>query len=202
MNKWKTGILFSVALLGALFATAAAVQQEQHALAEKLVRLHVVANSDSKEDQELKLQVRDAVLAVTSSAGASDGDPVEILEEMLPEIQKAAEECLKAHGSSEPVQVRLGMEPYPTRAYENFALPAGVYQSLRVIIGNGQGNNWWCVVFPSICFRATAAELEEAAQVAGMTEGEIRLITEASEGYILKFKTMEILEQIKEKFFR
>lgn len=201
-NKWKTGLLFTMALFGALLATAAVIQQEQQTLAGKLIRLHVVANSDSKEDQLLKLQVRDAVLAVTASVDAQSGDPEERLKQMLPQIKQAAEECLRRQGSSDPVGVSFGDEIFPTRYYENFALPAGVYRSLRVTIGEGQGHNWWCVVFPSICFRATAAELEEAAQVAGLTEGEIRLMTEDLDGYTLKFKSLELLQKIKLALFR
>ena len=191
-----------MALFGALLATAAVIQQEQQTLAGKLIRLHVVANSDSKEDQLLKLQVRDAVLAVTASVDAQSGDPEEHLKQMLPRIKQAAEECLRRQGSSDPVGVSFGDEIFPTRYYENFALPAGVYRSLRVTIGEGQGHNWWCVVFPSICFRATAAELEEAAQVAGLTEGEIRLMTEDLDGYTLKFKSLELLQKIKLALFR
>jgi len=188
-----------MALLGALLATAAVMQQEQQSLAGKLIRLHVVANSDAKEDQILKLQVRDAVLAVTSSVAQDNDEIEEKLKMMLPEIKQAAEDCLRRHGSMDTVRVSFGDERFPTRYYDNFALPAGVYRSLRVTIGEGQGQNWWCVVFPSICFLATAAEMEEAAQVAGLTEGEIRLITEAQDRYALKFKSLELLQQIKQK---
>jgi len=198
-NKWKTGLIFTMALLGALLATAAVMQQEQQSLAGKLIRLHVVANSDAKEDQILKLQVRDAVLAVTSSVAQDNDEIEEKLKMMLPEIKQAAEDCLRRHGSMDTVRVSFGDERFPTRYYDNFALPAGVYRSLRVTIGEGQGQNWWCVVFPSICFLATAAEMEEAAQVAGLTEGEIRLITEAQDRYALKFKSLELLQQIKQK---
>lgn len=201
-KKLKTGLLFTMALLGALLATAAVMQQEQQTLAGKLIRLHVVANSDTKEDQLLKLQVRDAVLAVTASVDTQHGDPEDNLKQMLPQIKQAAEECLRRQGSSDPVGVSFGDEVFPTRYYENFTLPAGVYRSLRVTIGEGKGHNWWCVVFPSICFRATAAELEEAAQVAGLTEGEIRLITEEPDGYQLKFKSLELLQAIKSALFR
>ena len=201
-KKLKTGLLFTMALLGALLATAAVMQQEQQTLAGKLIRLHVVANSDTKEDQLLKLQVRDAVLAVTASVDTQHGDPEDNLKQMLPQIKQAAEECLRRQGSSDPVGVSFGDEVFPTRYYENFTLPAGVYRSLRVTIGEGKGHNWWCVVFPSICLRATAAELEEAAQVAGLTEGEIRLITEEQDGYQLKFKSLELLQAIKSALFR
>lgn len=196
-NKWKTGLLFVLALLGALLATAAAAQQEQQELAGKLIRLHVVANSDSREDQLLKLQVRDAVLAVTASVDAESKDPEAELKQLLPQIKQAAEDCLRLHGSRDTIRVSFGGETFPTRIYDTFTLPAGVYRSLRITIGEGKGHNWWCVVFPSICFRATAAELEQAAQVAGLTEGEIHLITEGEDGYILKFKLLEWLQALK-----
>ena len=92
----------------------------------------------------------------------------------------------------------LAKEQFPTRFYENFALPAGVYTTLRITIGSGEGQNWWCVAFPSICFRATAAELEEAAVSAGFTTEEYRLITGDGEGYVLKFKLLELLDRLKQ----
>jgi len=200
MKKWKTGVLFVMALLAALLATAAAMQQEQQMLAGKLIRLHVVANSDTPRDQELKLMVRDAILNVTSGQLLDREDAEIQLRAMLPEIQKAAENCLRAHGCQDSVQVTLGREGFSTRVYPTFSLPAGVYRSLRVRIGAGEGQNWWCVVFPSICFRATASDLAEAAEVAGFTQEEIRLITGESSGYELKFKTWELLQALKEKF--
>lgn len=191
----KKTILAVLALLAALTATAAALQGEQQALAGKLVRLHVVANSDSEQDQALKLQVRDAVLE------ASEGLEAEDLEAALPRLQAAAQTCLREQGNGDPVTVSLGEERFPTRLYDNFALPAGVYRSLRVTIGAGEGHNWWCVAFPSICFRATAAEVQDAAVSAGFTEEEVRLITGDGGGYVLKFKALELLERLKAWLF-
>lgn len=191
----KKTILAVLALLAALTATAAALQGEQQALAGKLVRLHVVANSDSEQDQALKLQVRDAVLE------ASEGLEAEDLEAALPRLQAAAQACLREQGSGDPVTVSLGEERFPTRLYDNFALPAGVYRSLRVTIGAGEGHNWWCVAFPSICFRATAAEVQDAAVSAGFTEEEVCLITGDGGGYVLKFKALELLERLKAWLF-
>lgn len=191
----KKTILAVLALLAALTATAAALQGEQQALAGKLVRLHVVANSDSEQDQALKLRVRDAVLE------ASEGLEAEDLEAALPRLQAAAQACLREQGSGDPVTVSLGEEHFPTRLYDNFALPAGVYRSLRVTIGAGEGHNWWCVAFPSICFRATAAEVQDAAVSAGFTEEEVRLITGDGSGYVLKFKALELLERLKAWLF-
>ena len=191
----KRIVLFTVLLLLALTVTAAALQREQQALSEKLIRLHVVANSDSEQDQWVKLQVRDAILEVTD--GLDRGG----LAAALPEIEAAAKTCLSDLGQETQVSVSLGQEVFPTRFYENFSLPAGVYRSLRVTIGEGAGQNWWCVAFPSICFRATTAELEEAAVSAGFTTEEVKLIT-GDGGYVLKFKTLELLEKLKEVLLR
>ena len=139
----------TAALLAAFTATAAALQMDQQALADKLVRLHVVANSDTEEDQALKLKVRDAVLTVV------DGLNRDELQSNLPMIRNAARDCLRGQGSNYSVEVTLQKERFPTRAYESFSLPAGVYTALRVTIGEGGGRNWWCVAFPSICFRAS-----------------------------------------------
>lgn len=201
MNKRKTGILFFAVLAAALLTTAATMQWEQQSLADKLIRLHVIANSDSEEDQARKLQVRDAVLELTQLQVNGRDEAEVTLVRLLPDIQKVAEECLRAQGCDDTVLVTLGLESYPTRLYENFALPAGKYRSLRIVIGEGKGENWWCVVFPSICFRATMGDLEEAAQAAGFTDGEIRLITEKPKGYTLKFKSWELLLKLKQKLF-
>lgn len=183
------------AILAAISATAAAWQMDQQRMAEKMVRLHVVANSDTPEDQAMKLIVRDAVVAVTEKMEILE------LESALPEIERAALKTLRNNGCSDPVRVTLALERFPTRIYETFSLPAGVYRALRVTIGDGAGQNWWCVAFPSICFRATTAELEAAAVSAGFSEKEVALITEESAGYVFKFKTLELLAQLKNWLF-
>jgi len=188
----KRMIIFAALLLSAAAISAAALQREQQALSEKLIRLHVVANSDSERDQQVKLLVRDAVLTVTEGLD-KDG-----IQRALPAVQQAAENCLSKLGEEKTVRVTLSHERFPTRLYENFALPAGTYRTLRVTIGVGEGHNWWCVAFPSICMRATVAELEDAAVSAGFTDGEIRLITAESGPYVWKFKTLELLERMKE----
>lgn len=185
---------------GSIFC-AAVLQSQQQALAGKLVRLHIVGHSDAPKDQSEKLLVRDAVLAVTEPLAETADNPRMALAEALPEIKSAAEHCLKLLGSDHTVSVSLEKERFPTRRYENFALPAGVYPSLRVTIGAGEGKNWWCVAFPSVCFCATSDELETAAVFAGFTENEIRLIMEDGDKYILKFKIIELLGELKERLF-
>ncbi len=190
----KRGVLFCAALLAALTATAAVLQMQQQTMAEKMIRLHVVANSDTAEDQAIKLQIRDAVLK------AAEGLEAEDLQTSLPMVRKAARDCLRSLGSSHTVEVTLGPERFPTRHYETFSLPAGVYTALRVTIGEGTGQNWWCVAFPSICLPATAEAMEVQAASAGFTPGEIALITGEPE-YVLKFKSLELLERWKTWMF-
>ena len=188
----KKLILCVMAVLAGLSCTAAALQRSQQSFSEKLVRLHVVANSDSEHDQAIKLRVRDAVLEA-----AQGMEKKEDIAERLPQIEQAAEQCLRSMNCKDPVRVTVQKERFPTRVYETFSLPAGVYTALRVTIGEGAGHNWWCVVFPSICMPA-AADLEEAALTGGFTEDEIGLITEENEGYVLKFKAVEWIEKLKE----
>lgn len=180
-----------------MIVSATAAQAEQQRLSAKLIRLHVVANSDSAHDQAVKLKVRDAVIDAAKPMFEGSDDPRAALEGHLDEIAQVAERCLRELGEPYPVTVRLGKERFPTRQYDTFALPAGVYESLRVTIGAGEGHNWWCVVFPSICLTASMDELEMAAQTAGFSEEEIRLITGADEGFVLKFRLMELAEKLK-----
>lgn len=192
----KRVVLLVVLLLAAMTSTAAILQRQQLLLSEKIIRLHVVANSDSDEDQQVKLLVRDAVIAKL------EGIERDVLPSLLTDIEQAALECLQRQGRNDRVQVTLGIEKFPTRVYETFSLPSGTYTSLRITIGEGAGQNWWCVAFPSICFCATAAEFETMAVSAGFTEKEICLITEESSPYQIKFKSLELLDRLKSMLFR
>ena len=187
----RSMLLLIAAVLAAFTSTAAALQLQQQALSEKMIRLHVVANSDSAEDQAIKLQVRDAVISVTEQLDREE------LQRSLPQIQAAAKLCLQSLGVEDDVTVSLRHERFPTRVYDTFALPAGVYTALRVTIGAGEGQNWWCVAFPSICFQAAAEDLQAAAVAAGFTEGEVSLITEEDFRYEIKFKSLELLDELK-----
>lgn len=198
MKKRMFSLIFVSALaLGLL--SCAYLQTQQRQLAEKLVRLHVVANSDSPSDQAVKLRVRDAVLAAAEPY-AKGPNAEESLEENLAALERAAAEMLRTLGRNEAVTVTLQNERFPTRDYQTFSLPAGVYRTLRVTIGAGEGHNWWCVVFPTLCTAASLDEFETAAASGGFTDGELRLITGADEGYVLKFKTLEWLEKLKALF--
>ena len=174
--------------------SCAYLQTQQRQLAEKLVRLHVVANSDSPSDQAIKLRVRDAVLAAAEPVLGSADDPEQALAAELPALECAAAEMLRALGREESVSVTLQNERFPTRDYETFSLPAGVYRTLRVTIGAGEGHNWWCIVFPPVCLSAVQSEQVEEA----MSVEDYALITR-QDGYELRFRTVELWGELLEK---
>ena len=178
------------------------VMQDRQSLSDDVIRLHVVAASDSDADQAVKLQVRDAVLeaaqplldGVDSSCGAEDA-----LIPWLEELERTAAETLRAAGSGDEVAVTLADQWFPTKVYEGFSLPAGEYRALKVTIGEGSGQNWWCVVFPPLCLASVTEEVEEAAAMAGLTEDQVALITGQDGGYVLKFKVIEWWEMLLDK---
>lgn len=171
-----------------------------------IIRLHVIANSDSEADQALKLAVRDEILRRfgTALTGYSDyTDARASVESRLSEIEAAAAEVVAAEGYDYSVSVALGEEYYPERSYDGFALPAGTYTSLRVLLGEGGGKNWWCVLFPPLCVSAALSEPErdEGAEQkfisAGFTPEQYKIITESeTPKYKLKFKIVEVIEQL------
>ena len=199
LKIWEIALLLGVAVCLLSGAKALHTQDE---LADKVVRLHVLANSDSEEDQALKLQVRDAVLdraedllAQTSSRAEAEGK----LRGQLLEFERLAEAVVREAGYDYEVTAELTDTEFPTREYEGFTLPAGEYLALRILIGEAAGRNWWCVVFPPLC-TAASADVPASALAAGFTEDEVRLITEEDRGYVLKFKAVEFWETLREKW--
>lgn len=143
-----------------LFAYAAWVSLSQQTLADGLLRLHVIANSDSVQDQQVKLLVRDRVLEVAEPllAEADDQDEVRrILSAHLQQITDAAQQVLTDQGMPYQLSAQMATEYYPTRAYDTFSLPAGQYTGLKIRLGEASGHNWWCVVFPPLCTDAAQA---------------------------------------------
>ena len=193
MRKRVLIIVFVLLSVSCLSAAAAAAKREQAALREKLIRLHVIAASDSLEDQTVKLRVRDAILAeIGETAWVSREEAERQLRVLLPSLETAANDVLQNSGAAQTVQITLSPERYPTRVYPTFSLPAGEYLSLRVVLGAGEGKNWWCVVYPSLCTAAQSA-LPAKAAAAGFTAKEIKLITADTDGIKLKFKLLEWL---------
>ena len=199
LKIWE--IILLVGLL-AFLASGAMALRTQDDLSNKVVRLHVLANSDSEEDQALKLLVRDAVLERAEDVLVQTSDRAEAegkLRGQLLEFERAAAEVIREEGYDYTVTVELADTEFPTRAYDGFTLPAGEYLALRVLIGEAAGQNWWCVVFPPLC-TAAAADTSVSAMATGVTEEEIKLITEEDSGYILKFKVVEFWEELRQKW--
>ncbi len=196
LRRWEAALLIGVACA---MLCGAALGAEQDALADKVVRLHVVANSDSEADQTLKLKVRDAVLAEATPnlAGLSRQKALETLERELPHIAEVAAEVIVKEGYDYPGAVSLQEEAFPTKRYDGFALPAGDYTALRIQLGEGDGQNWWCVVFPPLCMSSVEEVAAQSAEGEGLTGEEVALITGETQGYVVKFKTMELWEKLK-----
>lgn len=186
---WELSALIT---LCACLLTGLWAQGRQSHIADSLVRLHVLAVSDEPYEQAVKLRVRDAVLQYLAPrlSGVDSAEQAEaVLTASLDEILAAAE----AAAEGRAVRVTLSDERYPTREYEGFALPAGRYSSLRVVLGEGKGRNWWCVVFPPVCL--AAAQREAVRPV--MRPEDYALITQ-EEGWQLKFRIVELWGELLE----
>ncbi len=164
---------------------------------DNMIRLHVIANSDSDEDQALKLLVRDAVLEKVTTIKADDPDEAYIkTKASIEELEVVALERIKEEGYDYSVEITLTEEKYPEREYSGFVLPEGTYTSLRVLIGEAAGQNWWCVLYPPLC-TTVAEEREEAFIAAGFTGEQYEAITESqNKSYKIKFKIVEIIKEL------
>lgn len=175
--------------------------REQAALADKVIRLHVLANSDSEADQALKLRVRDRILAEAAdlfAPGETVAQARETLTLALPALAEAGAEVVREEGYEYAVSASLEENVwFPTKQYTDFALPQGSYTALRVVIGEGGGGNWWCVVFPPLCLGSVTETTEEAAALGDLSESDVALMTGEDEGYVVKFKAIELWEDFK-----
>ncbi len=190
LRPWELALLLALCFT-LLCGTWA--QGRQQVLAGKLVRLHVIAASDADEAQAVKLQVRDAVLAYLEPklADVTDVDAAqEIIAANLDGVAQAARTV-----TPDAVTVTLGPERYPTREYETFSLPAGVYTSLRVTLGAGEGHNWWCVIFPPLCMESSLSDRA----VETLSDDDVKLITEDGDGYVLRFRLLELWGKMTER---
>ena len=165
-----------------------------------VIRLHVLANSDSEEDQALKLKVRDGVIEKVSELledceGREEAIEVLSREESQREIERTAAEIISGEGYGYSVKVSLGEEEYPRKNYDSLCFPSGTYTSLRVQIGEAEGQNWWCVLFPQLCLGAATRNNEDAFVEAGFTPEQYRIVTDTDKAeYEVKFKILEIIE--------
>lgn len=167
---------------------------ECQGIRERVVRLHILANSDSPEDQALKLQVRDAVIAASAGwldTAADAREAQRILEGRLPQLEQLAQDTVRAAGKEYTVTAALCESYFPTRQYDTVTLPAGSYAAVRFVIGEGKGHNWWCVVFPPLCAGAAA----DRRQLSDVLDGEQQALVSNGERYVVRFKLVEWVQQ-------
>ncbi len=193
---WSAALVMSLFLVGILLA-------DKLWLRENVIRLRVVAASDSVTDQQNKLLVRDAVTAYLETK-MKNTDSVEaarvFLAGQLDALTEVATAVLCAQGCRDQVSVRMTEEAADSRKYDTFRLPSGVYQTLRIDIGEAEGKNWWCVVFPSLCIPATTDGFQSAAVGAGFNEGLTESLSQ-TEGFEVRFFLLDCLGKLEEFFF-
>lgn len=188
--KWALTMLIVTMVIGVLPTDA------EGEIYDDTLRLHILANSDTSEDQALKLEIRDRILrkyGALLKIGNSIAEAKESVELLLPEIESDAKLWISELGYDYDVNATLSVEWYETRKYESFTLPAGYYSSLRVIIGEGAGQNWWCVMYPPLCMEMASESAPPDDGVIDYSKEEIELITAGK--YQVKFKILEELSR-------
>ncbi len=196
----KRGFVCILVLCTALLFIGVLPVSGEEEVYDAVLRLHVLANSDSEEDQALKLKVRDAVLEAASPylKGVTDREQAAaVLMENEDIWICEAEKVIAAQGYDYPVSVTLTEEEYPRRDYDSVCFPAGKYLSLRIIIGSGEGENWWCCLFPRLCLASatvSSSYAEDACIEVGLTPDQYKIITETDKPvYQVRFKLLELL---------
>lgn len=185
------------------------IESIQKSISNKLIRFHVIANSDSKEDQNLKLMIRDKVLEYIAPK-LKDSKTIEESREILRKndknIKEIAQKVVRQNGYNYNVSTTLSMENFPVKAYGNITLPQGKYEAYKILIGNSNGQNWWCVMFPPLCFvdlaKGELAEKEtESSMKRVLNDKEYETVNNRPEEktVVVRFKVLEIVKDIKNK---
>ena len=185
--------IFLIALI--LFSIMSPINTLSNDISQKVLRLHILANSDSKADQDLKIKVKDNILKDTAyifkDCNSLD-ESIETANKSINIFQKSAENTLKNCNSTYSVKVYVDKEFFDIREYKDFTLPSGYYNTIKIVIGEGKGHNWWCVMYPSVCISACTDDFDKV-----LTKKEKKMIT--SKKYIPKFKMLEIVNKFKNK---
>ncbi len=187
----------ALTLLCALMCAVSYASGTGERLSRDVVRLHIIANSNGERDQELKLKVRDAVLAATDSSVTKENIP-----SMLDVYRATAERTLRENGCDMPVSVEYGRFSFPTKSYEGLTYPAGEYDAVRIVIGEGKGENWWCVLFPPLCYVRGSVDSSAAAEQLKkmLAPADYELLTSGADGALpvrVRFKIVEWYNKIK-----
>ena len=196
MKRNTIELSFLFAFLLAVIISFCGFETECQTIRTKVLRLHVIAVSDSEEDQALKLKVRDSVLRCSQdilSGETLKGKAERRIAANLDALRIAAEEEIKKNGYDCPVRVELTKADFPTRTYENVTLPAGQYNAVRVVIGNGEGKNWWCVMFPPLCLSAA----KKQTGLSDVLNKDELALTQSDPKYEIRFWIVEKIEKLK-----
>lgn len=195
----KKIVVYAIGLLLCALFLAVMPTGGEEGIYRSVVRLHVLANSDTEADQARKLAVRDAILTTYGDRldCQNRAEAEAHITALLSDIRTTAEETLASEGCTDTVEVYFSEERYPTRNYGELHFPAGVYPSLRVVIGEGKGQNWWCVLFPPLCLDAAVGEVAPPPEEApvGLTEAEWQLIS-GDGRYEIRFRVLELLSEL------
>lgn len=170
-------------------------EADSREISNEVFRLHILANSDSEEDQALKLAVRDRLIECTEAlyqSAHSKEEAEHLTAGHLQELANLAAQTVREHGYDYPIHAELTNMYFTTRQYERYTLPSGMYDALRVTIGSGEGHNWWCVMYPSLCVSAASEQDRQARE--NLSQSQYELVT--GEGITYKFKIVEYFEKI------
>jgi stage II sporulation protein R len=206
-----TAVMAATVLVAMIILSISYSEDVNKGLADNLIRLHVIANSDSVEDQAIKNRVRDAILNYMKEQLRKSKDLEEtnyIINKNISEIEELSNAEILKQGKDYSVKAMLGSYPFPTKSYGDVTLPAGYYQALRVVIGKGEGNNWWCVLFPPLCFvdatHGTVPDDVKKDLQKSLTAEEYRIIMSADSNddmpIRIRFKVVELFQNSRIKF--
>ena len=191
--------IFNIALcfglISAIFLSLAVFDARCEDLRKNVLRLHIIANSDNADDQNLKLEIRDEILSQSTDLfnTATDITSAKIIaEQRLSEFKEIAEQVISDNGFDYTVSVKLDKSFFETRVYDDFTLPAGIYDSLLITIGEGKGKNWWCVIFPEICVSAASK-----GDLTDTVSNESANVAKSQKRYKAEFKIVEVYQKIK-----
>lgn len=196
-------VLVITGVLMHFYGEATQGQKRQRAIAEEIIRLHVVANSDSEEDQQLKLKVKETIVTYLRGEmkdAATVDEARQAIRDNLPEIEEIANEKMKSEGFDYTAKASLGECYFPVKEYGDLTFPAGDYEALRVNLGSGDGKNWWCVMYPSLCFVDSVYQVvpdsSKEKLKSSLTEEDYESLLDGGEDVTYSFKFLEWLKSL------
>ena len=198
-KRWIKAV--SGALVVCLMLSVCQLHGTCESVREDVVRLHILANSDSTEDQALKLKVRDAILAASAhwqEVAATPDEALALAEERLPQLQAIAEQTVAAEGYDYPIRAEVCRMYFTTRRYDTLTLPAGTYDAVRISIGEAEGQNWWCVMYPPLCVGAAT----DRKKATSLWSDKQKKLVENGDRYVVKFKAVEWVQKVFSKLFQ